>query len=150
MGQRADRNPVELIKTELSDNEYKLLDWDGTVRLNILPGLNTQVTYSNQYVGSFGGYFLPSTNTKTNMSEANRSYGQTDKSAVEWLVNYNKSFGDHSVKAMAGYSWQSITNSGFPQQTSSLPMMVRPTTLWVKENGGLKKDTMEQVPIKQL
>lgn len=113
MGQRADRNPVELINTELSDNEYKLLDWDGTVRLNILPGLNTQVTYSNQYVGSFGGYFLPSTNTKTNMSEANRSYGQTDKSAVEWLVNYNKSFGDHSVKAMVGYSWQSITNSGF-------------------------------------
>lgn len=113
LGQRADKNPVELIETEIVDKEYKLLDWDATARLNILPGLTTQVTYSDQYIGSFGGYFIPSTNNKTNMSEANRSYDQSEKSAVEWLANFHKSFGDHNLKVMAGYSWQSMMNSGF-------------------------------------
>lgn len=113
LGQRADKNPVEIINTEINDHEYKLLDWDATVKFNILPGLNTQLTYSDQYIGSVGGYFIPSTNNKTNMSEASRSYDQVEKHAVEWLGNYNKSFGDHNLKAMAGYSWQSIVNSGF-------------------------------------
>ena len=113
LGQRADKNPVEIINTELNDHEYKLLDWDATARLNILPGLSTQVTYSDQYIGSIGGYFIPSTNNKTNRSEASRSYDQTEKHAIEWVTNFQKSFGDHNLKAMAGYSWQTIMYSGF-------------------------------------
>ena len=113
LGQRADKNPVEIINTELNDHEYKLLDWDATARLNILPGLSTQVTYSDQYIGSVGGYFIPSTNNKTNRSEASRSYDQTEKHAIEWVTNFQKSFGSHNLKAMAGYSWQTIMNSGF-------------------------------------
>lgn len=113
LGQRADKNPVEIIDTEINDHEYKLLDWDATARLNILPGLSTQVTYSDQYIGSVGGYFIPSTNNKTNRSEASRSYDQTEKHAIEWVTNFQKSFGDHNLKAMAGYSWQTIMYSGF-------------------------------------
>lgn len=113
LGQRADKNPVEIIRTEKDDHEYKLLDWDATVRLNILPGLSTHVTYSDQYIGSVGGYFIPSTNNKTNMSEAKRSYDQTERHSVEWLGNYIKSFGNHNLKLMAGYSWQHLINSGF-------------------------------------
>ena len=113
LGQRADKNPVEIINTEMNDHEYKLLDWDATARLNILPGLSTQVTYSDQYIGSIGGYFIPSTNNKTNRSEASRSYDQTEKHAIEWVANYQKSFGSHNLKAMAGYSWQAIMYSGF-------------------------------------
>lgn len=113
LGQRADKNPVEIIDTEINDHEYKLLDWDATARLNILPGLSTQVTYSDQYIGSVGGYFIPSTNNKTNRSEASRSYDQIEKHAIEWVTNFQKSFGDHNLKAMAGYSWQTIMYSGF-------------------------------------
>ena len=113
LGQRADKNPVEIINTELNDHEYKLLDWDATARLNIIPGLSTQVTYSDQYIGSVGGWFIPSTNNKTNRSEASRSYDQTEKHAIEWVTNFQKSFGSHNLKAMAGYSWQTIMYSGF-------------------------------------
>lgn len=113
LGQRADKNPVEIINTEMNDHEYKLLDWDASARLNILPGLSTQVTYSDQYIGSVGGYFIPSTNNKTNRSEASRSYDQTEKHAIEWVTNFQKSIGDHNLKAMAGYSWQTIMYSGF-------------------------------------
>lgn len=121
LGQRADKNPVEIINTELDDHEYKLLDWDATVKLNILPGLSTQVTYSDQYIGGVGAYFTPSTNNKTNRSEASRSYNQVEKNAVEWLGNYIKSFGDHNLKAMVGYSWQKITNSGFSAANKMFP-----------------------------
>ena len=113
LGQRADKNPVEIINTEINDHEYKLLDWDATARLNILPGLTSQVTYSDQYIGSVGGYFIPSTNNKTNRSEASRSYDQTEKHAIDWVTNLQKSFGSHNLKAMAGYSWQTIMYSGF-------------------------------------
>ena len=112
-GQRADKNPVEIINTELNDHEYKLLDWDATVRLNLMPGLTSQLTYSDQYIGSVGGYFIPSTNNKTHRSEASRSYDQTEKRAVEWVTNYQHSFGSHNLKAMAGYSWQTVMYSGF-------------------------------------
>ena len=113
LGQRADKNPVEIINTEINDHEYKLLDWDATARLNILPGLTSQVTYSDQYIGSVGGYFIPSTNNKTNRSEASRSYDQTEKHAIDWVTNLQKSFGSHNLKVMAGYSWQTIMYSGF-------------------------------------
>ena len=113
LGQRADKNPVELIETEIVDKEYKMLDWDITAKINILKGLSTQITYSDQYIGSVGGYFIPSTNNKTNMSEANRSYDQSEKHAVEWLGNYNKSWSGHNLKIMTGYSWQTMIYSGF-------------------------------------
>ena len=101
-GQRADKNPMEIINTELNDHEYKLLDMDATVRMNILPGLTSQLTY-----------FIPSTNNKTHRSEASRSYDQTEKHAIEWVNNFQKSFGSHNLKAMAGYSWQTLMYSGF-------------------------------------
>lgn len=113
LGQRADKNPVEVINTELDDREYKLLDWDATARLNLLPGLSSQVTYSDQFIGEIGGYFTPSTNNKTYRSEAKRSYEQTEKHAVEWVTHFQKAFGNHDLKAMAGYSWQTIMYSGF-------------------------------------
>lgn len=113
LGQRADKNPMEIINTEINDHEYKLLDWDATAKLNILPCLSTQVTYSDQYAGSVGGYFIPSTNNKTHRSEASRSYDQTEKHSVEWIGNFQKSFTGHNLKAMLGYSWQSIMYSGF-------------------------------------
>lgn len=113
LGQRADKNPVEIINTEINDHEYKLLDWDATAKLNILPCLSTQVTYSDQYIGSFGGYFIPSTNNKTNRSEANRSYDQTTRNAVDWITSFDKTFKGHRVRAMVGYSWQRTENSGF-------------------------------------
>ena len=112
-GQRADKNPMEIINTELNDHEYKLLDMDATVRMNILPGLTSQLTYSDQYIGGVGGYFIPSTNNKTHRSEASRSYDQTEKHAIEWVNNFQKSFGSHNLKAMAGYSWQTLMYSGF-------------------------------------
>lgn len=112
-GQRADKNPIEIINTETDDHEYKLLDWDATAKLNILPCLSSQVTYSDQYIGSVGGYFIPSTNNKTKMSEASRSYDQTVMNAIDWVTNFDKSFGSHRLRAMAGYSWQRIEYSGF-------------------------------------
>lgn len=121
LGQRADKNPVEIINTELDDHEYKLLDWDATARWNILPGLSTQVTYSDQFIGDVGGYFIPSTNNKTNRSEAKRSYEQTEMHAIEWVTNYQKAFGRHNLKAMAGYSWQTIMDSGFTAGNKDFP-----------------------------
>lgn len=117
MGQRANCNPVEQLNTELNDHEYKLLDWDATARLNILDGLSTQVTYADQFIGTYSSWFRPSTNTesiaKGFLGEASKQYDQSQQHSLEWLANYTHSFGDHNLKAMAGYSWQYFLYSGF-------------------------------------
>lgn len=70
-GQTAGYNPVELMALEEDKGETKLLDWDATARLNLLPlllkdktgnhSLNTQITFADHQYDNFNGWFRPST-----------------------------------------------------------------------------------------
>src|SRR5574344_971529 len=108
-GQQAGYNPVEEINTVKNDQETKLLDWDATVKLNILDNLSTQLTFADQHIDNYNSWFRPSTNTegisKGWNGEANKSYSKNSQYSLEWLVNYFKNFrGGHNLKVMAGYS----------------------------------------------
>lgn len=119
LGQPAGVNSVELLKTELSDNEKKWIDWDGTVKLNLLPllsdgklsqhNLSTQVTYSGRFYDDLFGWFRPSYNTIAIRSgkdgQAKRSYSKFLREFVEWLANYQGTFDGHNLKLMTGYSY---------------------------------------------
>ena len=127
LGQAAGYNPVELINLEENSADTKLLDWDGTVRLNLLPlllkddkgkhTLNTHVTFAGHESSNDNKWFRPSTSTQAMAQgydgEASRSYDKSSQRIFEWLANYTGRFGDHNLKAMAGYSYQYTVNSGF-------------------------------------
>ncbi len=126
LGQAAGYNPVEMMALEENSAETKLLDWDGTVRLNILPlflkngnasqTLNTQIMVAGHEASSFNKWFRPSTSTLAIANgydgEASRSYDQSSERILEWLTNYSGTFGDHHLKAMLGYSYQYNVYSG--------------------------------------
>ena len=128
IGQAAGYNPVELINLEKNKAETKLLDWDGTVKLNLLPlffkdgkdwgnsTLSTQVTFAGHESSNFNYWFRPSTSTQAIANgydgEASRSYNKSSQQILEWLANYSGRFGDHNVRLMLGYSYQYIKNSG--------------------------------------
>ena len=124
-GQQAGYNPVEAINTELDDMETKFLDWDATVKLNILDGLSTQLTFADQQRDYYNSWFRPSTNTegisKGWSGEASRKYDKSSQYSLEWLANYQKSFSDHNLKVLAGYSYQYFQNSGVSAENKNFP-----------------------------
>ena len=135
MGQVVGSNPVERQKLEKDHADTKLLDWDGTVKLNILPlfgngemenqNLTTQVMFADHQYSNDNSWFRPSTSTiainNGRDGEASRFYGKESQYVVEWLTNYMGSFGHHNIKGMAGYSYQYSRYSGFNTENKDFP-----------------------------
>lgn len=119
-------NPVETLKLEEDGGEKKILNWDATFKLNLLPllspknsshFLNTQITLAQQVIDTDAYFYRPSTSTRAQLSgfkgEASRSYAKEKQESLEWLFNYMYDKGNHHVKLMGGYSYQYFVNSGF-------------------------------------
>ena len=134
-GQTAGYNPVELMALEDNTATTKLLETDATVKLNIFPlfakdtwpsqTLTTQVTVADHEDSNFNYWFRPSTSTLAINNgydgEGSRSYDKGFQRSLEWLTNYTGSFGDHNVKAMAGYSYQYNQYSGMSAENKDFP-----------------------------
>ena len=135
-GQIVGSNPVERQKLEKDHADTKLLDWDGTVKLNLLPllakngeskhNLTTQVMFADHQYSNNNSYFRPSTSTSSindgHDGVASRSYSKERQYVVEWLTNYSARFAEkHNVKAMVGYSYQYSQYSGFNAENKDFP-----------------------------
>lgn len=134
-GQSAGYNPVELMKLEKDKGETKLLDWDATAKLNLLPLLfksekvdqllNTQITFADHQYDNYNSWFRPSTSTIAINSgregEATRSYSKERQQILEWLTNYQAGFNGHNLKAMFGYSHQYSQYSGINLENKDFP-----------------------------
>ena len=133
-GQAAAYNPVEMEKREKNTGTTKLIDWDGTVKLNLFPlllknpgkqVLTTQLTYADHQYDNYNQWFRPSTNTLAinagRIGEASQSYSKESMMSMEWITNYANSFGDHNFKVMLGYSYQYNKFSGFNAENKDFP-----------------------------
>lgn len=135
-GQVVGSNPVELQKLEKNHADTKLLDWDGTLKLNLLPllakdgagnhNLSTQIMFADHQYSNNDSWFRPSTSTLAINSgydgEASRAYSKERQYVVEWLTNYNTRLADrHNIKAMVGYSYQYSQYQGFSAWNKDFP-----------------------------
>ena len=133
-GQMAGYNPVEMEKLEKHTGTTKLLDWDGTIKLNLFPllltnpgkqVLTTQLTFADHQYDNYNQWFRPSTSTLAIESgrtgEASQDYSKSSLHSLEWITNYSNSFGDHNVKVMAGYSYQYNKYSGLNASNKDFP-----------------------------
>ena len=134
-GQVVGTNPVERQKLEKDHGDTKLLDWDGTVKLNLLPlllkdgkgnhNLSTQVMFADHQYDNNNSWFRPSTSTicinNGHDGEASRSYSKERQYVLEWLTNYTGTFGKHNVKGMAGYSYQYSQYEGLSNENKDFP-----------------------------
>lgn len=135
-GQVVGSNPVELQKLEKSHSDTKLLDWDGTIKLNLLPllakggtsihNLSTQVMFADHQYSNNDSWFRPSTSTLAINNgyegEASRKYSKDRQYVVEWLTNYSTHIADkHNIKAMVGYSYQYTQYSDFYAENKDFP-----------------------------
>ncbi len=120
-------NPLETMALQKSKSQEKVLDWDATVKLNLLPlflpnakysqNLSTQITFADHQYNNDFSMFEPSTMNKHLKTKkkgwAHRSASNSRSLSLEWLANYNISIKDHNIRAMVGYSYQYWQNSGF-------------------------------------
>jgi len=119
-------NPVERLKTELSGSEAKILDWNASFKLNILPTLNTQLTVGQSSNDFFDFFFRPSTSTyaqqnQGGMNSASRASNRSNQRSLEWIGNYDLDFKGHSFKVLGGYSYQNFENSGISVSNRDFP-----------------------------
>ncbi len=121
-------NPVEVARSVKSDREYKLLDLNGSAKINILENLNTVVTIGE--VNSSMRKYLFSPSTLTTIVNGNkRNTGEqileeNDQKSFEWIGNYYLDLKKHSVKLLGGYSFQYFTSSGFNAKNENFPSNV--------------------------
>lgn len=135
-------NPVSMVDHGQSDTKYTTvvgafnvqakLPFGFTYDLNLsyqnensLHGEFYDSYYSTNYNG--GGYFIgepPNTHFQTNFGTkglALRNTYQTTRKIVESYITWSKEFNDHSVTAVAGYSYQdNATGDGFQATTTNL------------------------------
>jgi TonB-linked SusC/RagA family outer membrane protein len=137
-------NPVEYATNVLQDRERKSLDLNGSAKLNILENLNTVLTFGEVSSSNRIMNFTPSTITPViNGNGRNTAYQgleENDQKSLEWLGNYFLDKGKHSVKLLAGYSFQYFTASGFNASNEKFPSNVLTynglgTGLWNLEKG---------------
>ena len=135
-GQVVGSNPVELQKLEKNHADTKLLDWDGTLKLNLLPllakegksnhNLSTQIMFADHQYSNNDSWFRPSTSTLAinggYNGEASRAYSKERQYVLEWLANYSSRIAErHNIKAMLGYSYQYSQYQGFNVSNKDFP-----------------------------
>lgn len=137
-------NPVENAKSVIRDSEIKYLDLNGSAKWNILQNLNTTVTFGEVSRSARRYWFTPSNITTVingnKRNTARQFLDENDQKSLEWLGNYFLDLDKHSIKLLAGYSYQYFTNSGFDAANEKFPSDVLSynglgTGLWNLEEG---------------
>jgi iron complex outermembrane receptor protein len=115
-------NPLSLANNNsIKTNDNKTLI-NGIAQVDILPGLRFTLTGStqkdqnniNSYENSMSGLAVGAGGVANRVAFLNTSQ------VFESYFNYDKSFGEHTIKLLAGYSYQQDkTNDGFGVQTQN-------------------------------
>jgi len=110
------RNPLSAVDNNLVTNDNNKTLINGTATVNILSGLRFTGSLSTQRDQTNGSAYL---NSQSGLArgvngQAIRSEILNKNEVLEGYFNYDKTFGKHSLKLLAGYSWQEDrTNDGF-------------------------------------
>jgi TonB-linked SusC/RagA family outer membrane protein len=137
-------NPVENARRAQSQQDVKYLDLNGSFKLNLLDNLSTMVTLGEVSSSFRNEKFSPSTLTTvingTGRNTASQSLDENDQKSFEWTGNYALDLQKHSIKLLAGYSYQFFTSSGFNASNENFPSDVLTynnlgTGLWNLQQG---------------
>lgn len=140
-------NPVAIVDNALDDTKYNSLIGNFTTEIKLPLGLtyNTNISYQKTtslhgefYSGYYGKY--PTSNFYNNPDpgigiahvlignlfgvngSAFRSTFQNTTKTIESFLTWNKKFGNHSLNAVVGYSWQENSyGEGFQVSSTNFP-----------------------------
>lgn len=108
------RNPVAELRDIDNNGQRMYVLGTAEAKLNILRSekhmLNTSISYSLHYNDLKQQYFTPSTSGESYWNgykgRAEVTYQKWYTQRLEWLANYALTLDDHSIKAVAGYTYE--------------------------------------------
>lgn len=113
-------NPVGIIENNYFDNKEENTLLNGLAEVKILKGLQYTLSISGQKQRVDSNFYnnVNSGQAVGANGRAHRGSYENTRQVIESYFNYDKSFGDHNFKLLAGYSWQQDrTGDGFGANT---------------------------------
>ena len=105
-------NPVANINLKEDKGHNNRLQASFSAKLNILKGLSTTLTVgTNQLVNNYAYWesaLHRDSRDNNRNGYASQSWNRSGSKSLEWIGNYDARFGKHSIKVMAGYSFQQM------------------------------------------
>lgn len=119
-------NPVADIQLRKDQREYKYLQANSIVKVNISDALSASAMVAIKNNDEYGTFWR-SKQHKTSRETGVDGYASQDFSkwvdqTFEGFLTYNKLFDNHSVNAVGGYSFQEFNGQGFSANNSDFPV----------------------------
>ncbi len=117
-------NPVALQNNAWQQLKNRITTLNGTVQVILPFGFKYDLSLTSQTEQDNGGIYYTSKYTlKTGVNgQAYRSSYQSSRKMIETFLTFDKSMGDHTINALAGYSWQEdVTGDGFQASNQNFP-----------------------------
>ena len=103
-------NPVAHINLREDVGHNNRLQASFSAKLHILKGLSTTLTVgTNQLFNNYAEWYSAlhrESRDENRSGYASQSWNRSATKSLEWIGNYEARFGKHSLKALAGYSFQ--------------------------------------------
>ena len=110
-------NPVSVLNLSENQDHTNSMQADLSAKLNISKGLTSTLT-----VGTIGkqvnsAYWESARHRRSyelaRNGYAEQSWGRGNTQSLEWIANYDRLFGAHSIKAVSGYSYSTLGQSEY-------------------------------------
>ncbi len=119
-------NPVADIMLRQKGGIDKWLLTDISAKLNITKEFTTTATVGYQWKEWQATEFTSSqhkaSKDNSRAGEAYHGFSKDYDKLFEWIFNYNKRFGEHDIKAVAGYSFQEYNGESFSLKNWDFPV----------------------------
>jgi TonB-linked SusC/RagA family outer membrane protein len=115
-------NPVGIIANNLFDTKEENTLLNGLAEVKIIKGLTYTLSISNQKQRIDSNYYNNASSGQAvgANGRAHRGSYENNRQIIESYFNYDKTFGDHNIKLLGGYSWQQDhTGDGFGVTTQN-------------------------------
>lgn len=117
---RGGNNPLALIRNNSNETKTNLYLVNALAEVKLLPGLRYTASFSTQRQEAVNNVYNNSMSvlSKGTNGRAYRSSYSSSNNIIESFFNYDRTFGRHDLKLLAGYSWQEQLNGdGFGVNT---------------------------------
>jgi len=119
-------NPVAEVKLRSDLKQFKYLLANSTLKLNLTEHLTTSATIGVKNNSEHGSYYRSAQHRLSRQDgvdgNASQYYNKYNDRVIEWTFNYINRWDNHTVNAVAGYSYQDFNGQGFSANNSDFPV----------------------------
>jgi TonB-dependent starch-binding outer membrane protein SusC len=117
-------NPVSLINNNSDQSKARTFLANALAEVKVLPGLKYTLSVTTQSVDTTTNIYY---NSQSELArglngEASSTLSQSSKELAESYLNYERSFSEHTIRLLGGYSWEEDhLGEGFGVTTQNFP-----------------------------